>query len=201
MQQSALASTSASTPQTSPSPTPTPTSASPSPSPTKTVPPKPKFHTFGDGTYRIPKDVKYGTYRTREASDGCYWETLKGFSGDLDDIVANENTDAPTIVTLNAKTKGFNADGCGTFTSDLSSITKSKNSFGAGTYIVGTDMHPGTYRSSGDGDCYWERLKNFTGGFNSIIANDNTSHPTIVTIRGTDAGFHSADCGTWKKIS
>jgi hypothetical protein len=32
----------------------------------------------------------------------------------------------------------------------------SKTSCGAGAYIVGTDMVPGTYRNSGGRNCYWE---------------------------------------------
>jgi zinc-ribbon domain len=78
---------------------------------------------------------------------------------------------------------------------------QSEPSFGDGTYQVGTDIQPGTYRTrEGSPNCYWERLRDFTGGFNSIIANGNTNAPTIVTIKPTDAGFQSLDCGTWTKL-
>lgn len=76
-----------------------------------------------------------------------------------------------------------------------------KPSFGDGTYQVGTDIQPGTYRTrEGSPNCYYERLKDFTGGLNSIIANGNTNNPTIVTIAPSDAGFQSQNCGTWKKL-
>ena len=76
-----------------------------------------------------------------------------------------------------------------------------KPSFGDGTYQVGTDIQPGTYRTrEGSPNCYYERLKDFTGGLNSIIANGNTDDPTVVTIKPTDAGFQSQDCGTWTKL-
>jgi hypothetical protein len=70
-----------------------------------------------------------------------------------------------------------------------------------GTFIVGTDVEPGTYRGSSTGRCYWARLRNFTGR-GDILANDYVSAPgaVIVTIDATDAGFKSSDCGRWERI-
>ena len=74
-------------------------------------------------------------------------------------------------------------------------------SFGDGTYQVGTDVQPGTYRTrKGSPFCYWERLRNFSGGMNGILANGGTGAPGIITIEPTDAGFHSEGCGTWTKL-
>jgi zinc-ribbon domain len=51
-------------------------------------------------------------------------------------------------------------------------------SFGDGTHQVGTNVQPGTYRTRvGSPNCYWERLKNFSGGINGILANGGTSAP------------------------
>jgi hypothetical protein len=73
--------------------------------------------------------------------------------------------------------------------------------FSDGTYQVGTDIQPGTYRTrEGSPNCYYERLRDFTGGMNSIIANGITNNPSIVTIAPTDAGFQSQNCGTWTKL-
>jgi hypothetical protein len=71
---------------------------------------------FGDGTFVIGKDIQPGTYRTREASSSCYYARLSGFGGTLDEIIANENTDAPAIVTIAASDKGFLSHRCGTWT-------------------------------------------------------------------------------------
>lgn len=155
---------------------------------------------FGDGTYQVGTDIKPETYRTREGSSGCYYERLKGFSGEFDDILANGNTNAPAIIEIKPTDAGFTSQGCGTWTKNLSAITDSKTSFDEGAYIVGTDIEPGTYKNSGSGACYYERLKGFSGDFNSIIANGNTEAPTVVTIEATDAGFQSQDCGTWTKL-
>jgi hypothetical protein len=155
---------------------------------------------FGDGTFVVGKDIQPGTYRTRVASPGCYYARLKGFGGTVDDILANGNTDFPAIVTIAATDKGFQSEGCGTWTKDLSAITTSKTSFGDGMYIVGTDIQPGTYKSSGQQGCYYARLSGFSGSTDDIIANDNTDAPAIVTIAATDKGFQSENCGTWKKM-
>ncbi len=64
---------------------------------------------------------------------------------------------------------------------------------------MGTDIAPGKYRTAGGSGCYWARLKNFTGTTDGIIANDNVTGSTIVTIASTDKGFTSSDCGTWTK--
>lgn len=155
---------------------------------------------FDDGTYAVGKDIQPGTYRTRTASAGCYFARLSGFGGTIGEIIANANTDAPAIVTIKATDKGFTSTNCGTWTKDLSAITTSKTSFGDGMYIVGTDIQPGTYKNSGQVNCYYARLSGFGGTTDEIIANDNTDASTIVTISASDKGFEASSCGTWTKV-
>jgi hypothetical protein len=70
--------------------------------------------------------------------------------------------------------------------------------FPDGTYLVGTDISPGTYRSSNNSECSWKRLSGFTGSVDDTIAIEiNTP---IVTILSTDKEFRSVNCGTWNKI-
>jgi hypothetical protein len=155
---------------------------------------------FGDGSWIVGDDINPGTYRTRIAVEGCYWERLSGFSGNLSDVIANDFTSAPAVITIGASDAGFTSSGCGDWTTDLSAITDNPTSpFSDGTYIVGVDIAPGTWRaSSGDG-CYWARLSGFSGTLSSVTANAfGTS--TIVTISAGDRGFSSSSCGTWSKI-
>jgi putative cell wall-binding protein len=67
----------------------------------------------------------------------------------------------------------------------------------SGSYRVGVDVQPGTYWTSATNGCYWERVSSFDGSFESIIANNYTSGPQIVTVEATDVGFNTSDCGTW----
>lgn len=51
--------------------------------------------------------------------------------------------------------------------------------FGSGTYVVGSEMPTGRYTATmKDGDyCYWERLKNDSGDVDDIIANEVYADP------------------------
>jgi hypothetical protein len=169
-----------------------PASAKPVATPTS------KFRTFSDGKAVVGTDIQAGTYRTRTASSGCYWERLSGFGGTMGEILANENTDGPAVVTIAASDKGFSSHRCGTWTTDLSAIV-SGNTFPDGTYIVGTDLTAGTYRAPASPGCYWQRLKGFSGSMSDIIANENTDTGGIVTIAASDKGFQSSRCGTWTR--
>jgi hypothetical protein len=164
-----------------------------------TATPTPNYPHFGDGTFQVGKDIQPGTYRTRQGSDGCYYARLKGFGGGIEDIIANDNTNAPAVVTIAASDKGFLSQNCGTWTQNVSQITKSKTTFEDGAFIVGTDIEPGTYKSSGGDGCYYARLRGFGGTIDDIIANANPTGAAIVAIKASDKGFTSARCGTWTK--
>jgi hypothetical protein len=71
--------------------------------------------------------------------------------------------------------------------------------FRDGTFRVGADIAPGTYRASSPTSCYWARLRGFSGDLGDIIANAN--YVGIVTIAGGDIGFLSQGCGNWVGIS
>jgi hypothetical protein len=68
-----------------------------------------------------------------------------------------------------------------------------------GIWLVGTDVKPGTYRSSSGGDCYWARLKNTSGDFDGIITN-GTGANQVVTVKKTDKAFESTRCAPWTRI-
>lgn len=72
--------------------------------------------------------------------------------------------------------------------------------FGDGTYRVGKEIRPGTYKAAGGGGCYWERMRDFKGELGSILANENPSGSTTVTIKASDAGFKTDGCGTWHRL-
>jgi hypothetical protein len=74
------------------------------------------------------------------------------------------------------------------------------NSISDGTWTVGSDIQPGTYRTSAavSGQCYWEITKSGSNG-SSIIQNDivEGGFPTVTLSAGQD--FKTQDCGTWVK--
>ena len=180
-----------------PPPRPAPT-LKPTPTPTPKPTPAPKVYaTFDDGLWSVGDEIAAGTYRLREPTFGCYWARLKGFGGSLGEIIANANVTGYGVVAIGKNDAGFESNYCGTWSKDLSRVTESRTRFGEGTFIVNTDIKPGTFKNTGGGTCYWARLKNFGGTLGSITANGLTENRTIVTIKSTDKGFVSSGCGEW----
>jgi len=70
-----------------------------------------------------------------------------------------------------------------------------------GTWTVGGDFPPGTYRTAEavGSTCYWAITKSGTNG-NEIISNDipGGGKPTVTLKAGQD--FSSQRCGTWVKV-
>jgi hypothetical protein len=70
-------------------------------------------------------------------------------------------------------------------------------------WIVGAQITPGTYRADNSAQgCFWQRVSNFTGAIDAVIANQFVTSPGVqlVTIAATDAGFSAnTECGTWTR--
>ncbi|MER6064594.1 hypothetical protein ABT167_26160 [Streptomyces sp. NPDC001792] len=73
---------------------------------------------------------------------------------------------------------------------------------GDGEYQVGSDVKPGTYRTTGNSDdmCYWERAKDAKGELDSLLANDNVTGTSYVTVKPTDKIFKSSGCKDWEAV-
>jgi hypothetical protein len=67
-----------------------------------------------------------------------------------------------------------------------------------GVHLVGEDIQPGIYKSDGNVS-YWARLKDTSGGLDSIIANGDPSGVVYVEIKKSDKAFQTQG-GTWTKI-
>jgi hypothetical protein len=179
-----------------PTPEPTAEASVAAATPAPTPEPQAEFD-FEDGTHTVGTDVQPGTYRG-EGGTFCYWERLSGFSGEFEDIIANGTGDHPHVVTIADSDEGFSTEDCGGWTDDLAQITDSvAGPIGEGTFIVGTDIAPGTYGAPGGQFCYWERLSGFSGEFGDIIANGTGESNQVVTIADGDVGFHTSGCGDW----
>lgn len=80
-------------------------------------------------------------------------------------------------------------------------IIESDESFGDGVWAVGSDIQPGIYVTVGSDRCSWRRLSGFSGGSSDILAIENPDQRAIVEILGSDAGFSSANCGSWIPVT
>jgi hypothetical protein len=161
---------------------------------------------FGSGQYLVGKDIAPGRYFSDPPSSGCYWERQKGLGGSLNDILANDFVGfnaGQLIVDVLPTDLAFKTDAdCGTWFNSPRSGAQS--TLVPGTWLVGSQISPGTYRTSALSGCYWERLRDFSGNIGAIIANDfvSSAGQQLVAISGSDVGFSTDDdCGSWGRSS
>lgn len=67
---------------------------------------------------------------------------------------------------------------------------------GDGTFVVGEDLQPGTYKSAGGDNCYWARLG--SGGAD-IIDNNIGAGQAVVTVRPSDFALEVSRCAPFRK--
>jgi hypothetical protein len=175
------------------------------PCPGDPPPPPPPPVSLVSGTYIVGQTVQPGRYIARAARNGCYWERLSGFGGTFDEIIANDFQDfsGPNIVDIVAGDAGFRFDAdCGRFET-FAAVGPPASTITPGHHVVGVDILPGTYSTPAAANCYWERLRSFSGDFSQIIANAflSTAQTAIVSIAETDVGFFAdQNCGTWSRM-
>ena len=164
---------------------------------------------FGDGSHEVGVDIAPGTYRTSGPTAGmpiCSYARLRtaGASyADTSQVLQLENVMGSAVVTIQSSDGGFFSQLCGTWTRQTQASTP-RTSFGDGSYEVGVDIAPGTYRTSGPtagmSICSYARLRTAGASYadtSQVLQLENVMGPAVVTIRPSDGGFFSQLCGTW----
>ena len=175
---------------------------------------------FGDGTFVAGVDIAPGRYRSISATADCQWELLSALTGRRKVFGERPGASSSTIADVSPETAGFYSTGCGSWSTDLSPIVAPGEPFGDGAFLVGPEIAPGRYRSSGAGSCWWERRSGFSGShledyrnprdvIGDVNYRETISHSvlgglpsgvhTIVDIEDTDTGFFSDGCGVWTR--
>ncbi|WP_199034321.1 DUF4190 domain-containing protein [Glycomyces salinus] len=168
---------------------------------------------IGDGIWEIGTEIAPGTYVATAPGDSvfdsCYVARLSGFSGEFEDIIANDNIDggARGRVTISEDDEGIElSGGCEWQAASEANAVELGDSAGDGTWEVGTEIQPGTYVTQPEGEgvfdsCYVARLSGFGMDFEDIIANDNIDGGAQgrITIEDSDAGVKFSGGCTWEK--
>lgn len=156
---------------------------------------------FGPGQHRVGAGIAPGRYFSDPAS-GCYWERQSGTSGTAAETIAFGLIGfdaAQWVVDIRPTDHAFQTnEACGTWSNRVRG--ELQPAITAGAWLVGPQVLPGTYSSSVRAGCYWERLRDFAGEADSVIASEliATAGAAFVTIFAGDAGFRSdATCGSW----
>ncbi len=88
-------------------------------------------------------------------------------------------------------------------TLSLGAVAAPKTNFsGSGTFKVGSQVAAGIYVSATKttSSCYWSRLADFSGSFDSILANEFGKGQQVVEILETDAGIKVSRCAKFNKL-
>lgn len=154
---------------------------------------------FRDGAYLVNQQVAPGTYRSKGRGAWCYWAR----TAENGDILDNHLGLAGGAVTIQSTDYRFESRGCGGWTavdpghSDPLSIEQQIAPKKDGFYLVGVDIAPGLWRSTGAGaQCYWAR-QNVT---QDVIDNDLGYAGGAVMIRPDDFEFFTHGCGAWTML-
>ena len=164
-----------------------------------TVNPDGPLTSFGPGVWIVGVDIEPGTYRSSGGGPFCIWERLSGFGRSSNETIVGEVAIYGEIqtVTIMADDAGFSAEpACGTW-SPAPTMGPKATEFGPGVWMIGVDIAPGRYRSSGEG-CFWGRLSGFGGTPSESVGSSINDGIQTVDIAATDVGFSSLDgCGSW----
>lgn len=80
-------------------------------------------------------------------------------------------------------------------------LTTNPNLINPGTYIVNVDIQPGIYKGEAGSDvlnsCYWERLRDLTGNFDAILANDIPTGQFYVRVLPSDFALKTTCALEW----
>ena len=145
------------------------------------------------GTYLVGRDITPGVYAGlagKEILGSCHWQRLSGVSGAFEDVIAVDNAVGQFYVEVHDSDEYFKI-GCEiTPLEHWPAPAQPLTQVGAGTYLVGRDIAPGTYRGEAGSDimnsCHWQRLSGVSGAFEDVIAVDNAVGQFYVSVDVSD---------------
>ncbi len=177
---------------------------------------------FGGGQWIVGDEIPPGRYFT-DPESYCRWNRRSGFSigypagraalvpfespPDLDFIAGRELRfdSGQEIVDIHPGDAAFRSTAeCGEWRAEPPH-TATQEEIRPGTWLVGAQIAPGTYRADADYLCLWLRLAAFGGGQEDVVEDGlvetRAGAELTVTIEASDAGFYSdAECGPWTRV-
>ncbi len=150
----------------------------------------------GDGHYIVGVDMAPGLWLNDGKSSKCYWERANS----TQDINDNYRGFGGGVVMLRPTDFEFYTSGCGTWKMlDTNALPAQPIETQAGpkkdgVYVMGVNLLPGRWRSSGSGKrCYWA----LNTAEQKIIDNHYGLAGVIINIPPTAVEFQTSGCGTW----
>ncbi|MEV4284986.1 hypothetical protein AB0K40_05740 [Nonomuraea bangladeshensis] len=109
----------------------------------------------------------------------------------------------PTTGSTTGPTTGSTTPGPGVVPSSGASAGTGVNPASLRTLVVGTDIQPGTYRTTGPTSgfsmCFWARMRSTAASLDDVITSGMPTGPATVTIEPTDKAFSTGGCAEWTR--
>lgn len=140
-------------------------------------PEEPAVQTWKDGMYKVGTDIPAGEYVLIATASG-YFQIDSDSTGELESIIANENFNTNSIVTV-AEGQYLTLNRCVAYAIDDApelDITKE------GMFKVGKDIPAGEYKIHSDGSGYVEVSSSSSHLLDNIISNDNFDGDSYITV-------------------
>ncbi len=147
-----------------------------------TAPQATPVKSWASGMYKVGTDIPEGEY-VIITSKYTYFEITKDSSGEFSSLIANDNFNNQTIVTLkNGQYFSFNGGRMYAFI-DAPVVKPVDGLLPDGMYKCGVHFKPGEYKVIPSGHGYYEIDKNSSHLFGAIISNKNFENDRYITIK------------------
>ena len=161
---------------------------------------------FGEGRFVVGEDIEPGMYRASvdvtKPNPGCSWARIVHYR-DLFDLGGRGNVqEGQAYVTIYQSDDRFETEGCTRWEQvnvNNNQLAITPRSFGAGIGLIGVDIAPGVYTSTGKHGmaCIWEKLAATDHENRSVIAMGKFTGRSSVVIQPTEVAFASYNCANW----
>jgi hypothetical protein len=161
----------------------TPTSKTGDSSPAATTPAELEpDNAIKSGMYKVGSDIAAGEY-VLITNRGAYFAITSDSSGSLESILANDNFDSRSIVSVNDG-EYLELKGCEAYPfAEAPAVDKSSEILESGMYKVGVDIPAGEYKVESISSMgYIEVSSNSSHSLNAIVANDNFEGSKYISV-------------------
>ena len=161
---------------------------------------------FGEGRFVVGEDIEPGLYRASvdvtKPNPRCSWARITHYR-DLFDLGGRGNVqEGQAYVTIYQYDARVETEGCTRWEQvnvNNAQLAITPRSFGSGIHLVGIDIAPGAYTSTGKHGmaCIWEKLAATDHESGSMIAMGKFTGRSSVVIQPTEVAFASHNCASW----
>jgi hypothetical protein len=159
---------------------------------------------IGDGTWRVPEQLRPGRYLATDLEDrDCGWARLADAQGRTV-IAADNRVRGQAIVDILGSDAAFHSKGCGTWQPYAAPESPPATTIDDGDWVAGEQIEAGPYLAPRVRGCTWMRANGFTHTPTEVTQTERTNialeGPFYVTLIAGER-FSTRACAPWKRAN